>query len=64
MFHILLLELTHLNILLQIIFYFEFDDQVEYKIKKIINKDAWGCYFVKWKKYLDFNNTWEPKKNL
>ena len=56
MFYILLFELIYLNILFQIIFYFELDDQVEYEIKKIIDKNAQNCYFVKWKRYSNSNN--------
>ena len=47
MFYILLFKLIYLNILFQIIFYFELDEKIKYKIEKVMNKDLNGCYFVK-----------------
>ena len=63
-FHILLFKPIHLDISLQIIFYFKSDNQIEYKIKKIIDKNTQNCYFVKEKSYLNSNNIWKLKKNL
>ena len=64
MFDIRFLELVYSDILLQIIFYYKVDQKREYEIEMIVDKNYQKKYLVKWKKYPDFENTWELLLNL
>ena len=63
-FDIRLLEPAHPDTPLQVVFHYEADQEREYEVETIVDKNHQGRYLVKWRGYPDSENTWEPLSNL
>ena len=62
-FHIFVLKPTHSNTSIQKIFRYQSQENQEYEIEQILQKQD-QQYLIKWKKYFTSKNTWESLKNL
>ena len=62
-FHIFMLKSTHSNTSIQKIFRYRSQENQEYEVEQILQKQS-QQYLIKWKRYFTSKNTWESLKNL
>ena len=62
-FHVSLLKSADSRTFIQNMFHFQYEDENEYEIEKILAQND-QKYFIKWKNYFISENTWKPIDNL
>ena len=62
-FHVSLLKSADPKTFIQNTFHFQYEDEDEYEIEKILTQND-QKYLIKWKGYPTSKNTWEPIDNL